>query len=110
MKLSVKNLETAMLGILIIVLLFIAYTAIIPTGQSAGDELTDSGTCSKAGGVYNSSTSVCQNQTGSTYTAVDYQDIPLGSLFSGTGGVIFVVVMAALLVLIVRSALPQKKK
>ena len=76
-KLTNATLNTAILGIVLIVVLFKLYAALIPEAQSAGDELNASGA-------------------------------PLGSLFSGNG-IVFIIIMAALVIVVVRSFMPKGK-
>ena len=76
MKLSTANLNTAIIGFVLIVVLFKLYAALVPEAQTAGDELANSGA-------------------------------PLGTLFSGSG-VIFIIIMAALVVVVVKSVMPKK--
>lgn len=70
-------LNTAILGLVLLVVLFQLYAELIPTAQDAGDDLCNSGA-------------------------------PLGSLFDGTG-VVFVIIMAALIILVVKAFLPGGK-
>jgi protein-S-isoprenylcysteine O-methyltransferase Ste14 len=71
-------LQTAILGLVLLVVLFQLYAELIPTAQDAGDALCNSGA-------------------------------PLGGLFEGTG-VVFVIIMAALIILVVKAFLPGGKK
>lgn len=76
-KLSTGMLNQAILGIILLVVIFLLYSELVPEAQSAGDTL---------------------NATG----------VPLGSLFTSSG-VVFVIVMAALIILVVKSFLPGGK-
>lgn len=76
-----KTLDTgiinkAILGIVLLVVLFQLYAQLMPTAQDAGNDLNSSG-------------------------------VPLGNLFTG-GGVVFIIIMAALIVLVVKSFMPKK--
>lgn len=86
-----STLEKAVYGIVIIIVLFYVYAALVPTGQTAGDTI---------------------NHTGYTWNGSEWlrtgNTIPLASLFSSTG-VVWVVVMGALIVVIVRYLLTHKK-
>lgn len=111
-KLGTNILNTAILAIVILVVLFSAYAAIIPEAQTGGDDMGDSAVCTAAACTYNASgsPSTCQwNTTNTSECPNDYDYIPLSNLFAGTG-VVFVVVMAALLVLVVRSFLKKGSK
>ena len=76
-KLNTGVLNTAILAIILLVVLFQIYAELVPEAQTAGDTL---------------------NATG----------VPLGSLFVSTG-VVFVIIMAALLILVVKSFMPGTK-
>ena len=111
-KLNFNILNSAVLVIVILVVLFSAYAAIVPEAQTAGDSMGDSDVCTAAACTYNASgsPSTCQwNTTNTSECPNDYDYIPLSGLFSGTG-VVFVVVMAALLVLVVKSFLTKGSK
>ena len=69
-------INTAILSIVLLVVLFQLYATLIPTAQTAGDTLNSSG-------------------------------VPLGSLFISSG-VVFVIIMAALVIVIVKSFMPGK--
>jgi len=77
-KLGTGVINTAILSIVLLVVLFQLYASLMPTAQAAGDELNDSG-------------------------------VPLGTLFT-SGGVVFVIIMAALVILVVKSFMPGGKK
>lgn len=75
-KLAPGLLQTAILALVLLVVLFQLYAELVPEAQEAGDTLNTSG-------------------------------VPLGDLFAGSG-VVFVIIMAALIVLVVRSFMPGK--
>ena len=66
-----STLTSAILGIVLLVVLFQLYATLVPEAQAAGDTLNASG-------------------------------VPLGNLFVGTG-IVFVIIMAALVILVVKS-------
>ncbi len=70
-------LNQAILGLVLLVVLFQLYAQLVPEAQAAGNSLNASG-------------------------------VPLGSLFVGSG-IVFVIIMAALVILVVRSFLPGGK-
>ena len=70
-------LNSAIMGLVLLVVLFQLYAELIPTAQDAGDSLCNSGA-------------------------------PLGGLFAGTS-VVFVIIMAALIILVVKAFLPSGK-
>ena len=71
-------LNTAITAIVLLVVLFKLYAALVPTAQAAGNDLNKSG-------------------------------VPLGSLFTGNG-IVFIIIMAALIIVVVRSFLKGKGK
>jgi hypothetical protein len=75
-KLTTQTLNTAIIAIILVVVLFKLYAVLVPEAQTAGDELNASG-------------------------------VPFGSLFTG-GGLVFVLIMVALLIVIVRAFMPGK--
>ena len=115
-KLGTNTLNTVVLAIVILVVLFASYAAIIPEAQTAGNSLNESNQCTRAGCFFNASgdtTGVnCYTANGSTSDtacSVDgFENIPLSGLFSGTG-VVFVIVMAALLILVVKGFMSSNK-
>ena len=76
-KLNTGVLNTAILAIILLVVLFQIYAELVPEAQTAGNTL---------------------NETG----------VPLGSLFTSQG-VVFVIIMAALLILVVKAFMPGTK-
>ncbi len=114
-KLKTSTINTAILVIILIVIIFQVYASVVPEAQTAGDNLNDTNRCNDVGCFYNVSEDAdtpCRNTTGNVTSActAGSQTIPLAGLFSGTG-VVFLIVMAALLILIVFSLMkPQKKK
>jgi len=113
-KLTTNTLNTVVLGIVILVVLFASYAAIIPDAQTAGDSMNDSIRCVDVGCVYTAATPAasltCINGTGAGNITCQEQaqSIPLSGLFSGTG-VVFVIVMAALLILVVKGFMSSNK-
>lgn len=71
-----NTLETSFYTIVLLVVIFKGYAALMPEAQSAGDELNASG-------------------------------VPLGSLFTANG-VVFLIIMAALVIMIIRSVMTTK--
>lgn len=69
-------LQTAILSIVLLVVLFQLYSELVPEAQASGDTLNESG-------------------------------VPLGNLFV-SGGIVFLIIMAALIVLVVKSFMPGK--
>lgn len=76
-KLSTGMINQAILGIVLLVVLFKLYAVLIPEAQSAGNDLNESG-------------------------------VPFGGLFTGNG-VVFIVIMAALIIVVVKAFMGGKK-
>ena len=76
-RLAPGLLQTAILALVLLVVLFELYAELVPTAQTAGNTLNASG-------------------------------VPMGSLFASSG-VVFIIIMAALIVLVVKSFLPGGK-
>lgn len=108
-KFNASNITTAIMAIIVLVVLFNIYSATIPLAATAGEDLNASNRCAATGCFYNLSTAVCQNSSVNAIgcTATNYESPPLSGLI-GSGGLVFVVVMAAFLILIVRSHLKNK--
>ena len=70
-------LNTAILSIVLLVVLFELYAELMPEAMDAGDTLNESG-------------------------------VPLGTLFV-SGGIVFLIIMAALIILVVKSFMPGSK-
>lgn len=112
-KLTTGSINSIIITIVIIVVLFKAYALLIPEAQTAGDEMNASARCNTVGCFWNQTDGVdCQinsspegNATGCTQSA---QTIPLAGLFSGNG-VIFLLIMAMLTIVIIRSLMQKKK-
>lgn len=76
--LSTATINTAILSIVLLVVLFKLYASLVPEAQAAGNQLNASGA-------------------------------PLGSLFSGSG-IVFIIIMLALLLVVIRSFLTEGGK
>jgi len=113
-KISTTVINSAVLVLVLLTVLFQVYANMMPTAQEAGNELNDSNRCEDAGCYYNDSrTVVCtlSNVTGEDTTVcadtAAVNGIPFASLFSGTG-IVFLIIMAALIVLVVKNTLSTK--
>jgi len=71
-------LQTAILALVLLTVLFQLYADLVPTAQAAGNSLNSSG-------------------------------VPLGNLFVGDG-IVFLIIMAALIILVVVSFLPGSRR
>jgi hypothetical protein len=76
--LGAGTIRTAIIAIVMLVVLFKLYAALVPEAQAAGDQLNASG-------------------------------VPLGSLFSANG-IVFIIIMVALVIVVVTAFLPKKWK
>lgn len=111
-KLSTSVLNSAVLAIVLLVVLFQIYASVIPTAQTAGDSMNASNQCGSASCFYNASRAVhctAHNLTvNDTTPCASPNVIPLSGLFSGQG-VVFVIIMAALIILITKSFMKEGK-
>lgn len=107
-QLKSNILQTAILGLVLLVVLFQLYSELVPEAQGAGNTLGDAARCSEAGGFFNTSQSACLTNSSPEGLTQSFDAIPLAGLLSGTG-VVFVIIMAALVVLVVRSFLKGDK-
>lgn len=112
-KLTTSVVQSAILALVIIVVLFGVYAAMVPEAQTAGDSLNDSNRCDDLGCSYNSSSDKCQyNSTfvgnATLFCSTPDKTIPLASLFGGNG-IVFVILMAMLLIVIVVSLFKSAK-
>lgn len=110
-KLSSMMVEKMMVVILIIVVIFSAYSSIVPTAQEAGNELNNTNRCNTNGYYWNYTSDVCEiSETNVTEVgSVTYGAVPLSGLFSANG-IVFVILMAALIIIIVRQVMAKGKK
>lgn len=111
-KLTTAGVQSAILVIVIIVVLFSVYAAMIPEAQTAGDSLNDSNRCADVGCTWNASTPQCTNQSNQSGAGVCTESayaLPLGGIFGSTG-VVFVVLMAMLLIVVIVGLLKSAKK
>lgn len=112
-KFGINVVNTAILAIIVLVILFQAFATIMPTAQTAGNLLNASNQCSQAGCAYNASLTQCFNNDTSgalgvcTALGTGTAGAPLAGLFAGTG-VIFVIIMAALLIIVVKGFMSKK--
>ena len=108
-KLNTAMVNTAILGIVILVVLFKLYAELVPEAGTQGDLLTDEGRCGTEGYFWNSTDEDCRlsNVTGTVVAPAEYE-VPLGGLFSSSG-LVFIIIMAALIVVVVKSVMPSGK-
>ena len=109
-KLNMGLLNTVVLSIILITVLFQVYAEVIPEAQTGGDDLGDAARCADVGCFYNTSTPSCANQTNQTGAGLctaSTQSIPLAGLFGSTG-IVFTIIIAALLILVVKSSMGSK--
>lgn len=101
-------------ALITLVVVFNVYSELVPEAQEAADSMNVSQRCAAVGCTYNETdnlqtTSDCRNNISAE--AVDcgsIYEIPLSGLLSGSG-MIFIIIMAALLIIIVRSFIKGKQ-
>ena len=110
-KLNMGLLNTVVLSIILITVLFQVYAEVIPEAQTGGDDLGDAARCADVGCHYNAtgvSGDECQlNSTDISTCTASTQSIPLAGLFGSTG-IVFTIIIAALLILVVKSSMGSK--
>lgn len=107
-KLTTATINTSIIAMVIIVVLFKLYAVLVPEAQTAGNELSDASFCGDAGGYYNTTTLVCQTSAVNV-TPVSYTGIPLSGLFSGSG-LVFIIMMVGLLIIVVKNIISSGSK
>lgn len=108
-KLKSGILTTVVMSIILIVVLLQVYAEVVPEVSDGGDALGDSARCADRGCSWNTSNEICyatSNYSAATCSA-DSQTIPLAGLV-GSSGIVLVIIMAALLILIVKSSMNKK--
>ncbi len=98
--LTTSIIQTSILSLVLLVVLFQIYANITPEAQAAGNNLGNQARCESAGG--NFATGSCTTNGSIEGAAVGFDTIPLSGLFSGTG-VVFIIIIAALIILVVKS-------
>lgn len=106
-NLTQQTIGVAVTAIVLLVVLFQLYATLVPEAQAAGDSLGNAASCVNEGGFFNTTQTACLTNSSPTGTTISFSTIPLAGLFSGTG-VVFVIIIAALIVLVVRSFLTSK--
>lgn len=105
-----KKIDTAVVLIVSVVVLFLVFAALVPEAQDAGDRLGDAQLCSNAGGFFNTSQSACLNTSSANNTGpFAFESIPINSIFSGTG-IVIVLLMVALFLGVLKMVMPGRKK
>lgn len=100
-------ITTAIIGLVVVVVLFQFYADALPEAQDAGDSMNESNRCVATGCFFgdgvNGTQDICFNDNSVEQTnCATANTIPLSGLFSGTG-IVFLIVMASLILLVVRS-------
>jgi len=116
-KIPMAAINAAILAIILIVVLFEIYAELVPEAQDAANTLNDSNRCAAEGCWWNFTTDVCYNSSGRGFDSLNTTDTadcpattfsyPLGNIFDGAG-FIFVIIMALLVVLVIKSLLKGK--
>lgn len=100
-------IQVLVVGIVALVMLFSIAASVLTYAGDAGDSMSDATQCTDNGGLWNTSQERCQNQTGGIYALIDYNSIPLNTLFA-SGGVVFIIIMAMLLILVVGTHIKKR--
>ncbi len=107
-----KGITVAVTIIISVVVLFTLFSDLVPEAQSAGNEFSDDNKCVEAGCIVNSTfTNTCRNDTipSSTVCPFDVENVPLASIFGGTG-VIILLLMVTLFLGIISLVMPKSRK
>ena len=109
-KIGMNFVNTVVLTIILITVLFQVYAEVIPEAQTASSGMNDSQICVAASCAYNASYGCQYNSTfqGNATFQCSIQGSDSFIPLSGTLGVTYVIIMAALLVLIVKSSMGTK--
>jgi len=103
-----KGVNTAVIIIVSIVILFQLFASLVPEAQSAGDEFSDATRCGDSGGNFNVSQALCLNGTNPEDTfVVSFEAVPLSSLF-GSSGIIILLLLVFLLLAVIKIAMPKR--
>lgn len=111
------KIESIVLMIILVIVLFSMYSSLVPEVQSAGDSMNDSNRCADVGCAWNdtSYTShgfacvINSSLEGNATACGESTEIPLSGLFSGKG-IMILLVMVGLLLTVLRTVLPKGKK
>ena len=116
-----KKINTIVIIIVSIVVLFQLFATLVPEAQTAGETLSDTSVCNNAGCFFNDTahstpsgqflgcrdnSSIEGNATGCT---VALQNIPLSSLF-GSSGIVILLLMVFLFLGALKIVMPKSKK
>jgi len=108
-KIGMNFVNTVVLTIILITVLFQVYAEVIPEAQTGGDLMNDATRCAGSGCSWNTTNEICYattNYSAATCSAGS-QTIPLSGLVI-SGGVVFTIIMAALLVLVLKASMSAK--
>ena len=114
-----KTVEKGAILVIIVVVLFLIFAALVPEAQTAGDSLNESNRCSSVGCFYNTTTASQSGLTGDCANNISGErlrcsdaigeGIPLSGLFGGSG-IVFLLIMVFLLLTILKIVMPTGKK
>lgn len=118
-KISTKAINSVILTIVVIIVLFSAYAELVPEAVTAGSGMNDSLRCAEVGCAWNTSSTwlaidgaqecaINASPEGNSTMCPNTYTVPLSGFFSA-GGVVFMIVMAALIILIVQGLLKKKE-
>ena len=114
-----KKIDTAVVLIVSVVVLFLVFAGIVPEAQTAGETMSLSSRCTAVGCIFNETTASnsgfegdCAINSSAERTACTDplgQGIPLSGLFSGSG-IVILLLMVFLFLGVLKMVLPGKSK
>jgi hypothetical protein len=107
-KLKIDLFSAIAITLTLLVVIMSFFSDAIPIAQSAAANITNEGRCGDVGCNWNSTSNQCIMNSSGTNVTCDYNEIPLGELF-GRSSFIFMIILAALLIMIMKAILFPKK-
>lgn len=104
-----KKIDSVVVVIITVVVLFLVFAGIVPEAQTAGASLGDAQICSESGGFFNTSQTACLTNSSTTAQNFAFQAIPLSGLFSSSG-VVILLLMVALFLGVLKLVMPKSPK
>ncbi len=108
-----RKIETVIIVIISVVVLFQIFASLVPEAQSAGEEFSDETKCAEAACFFNSTLApscvINSSQEGTAACTNKVQIVPLASLF-GSSGVIILLLIIVLFIGTIKLVMPKTKK
>ena len=113
-----KTVEKGAIVVILVVVLFLIFAALVPEAQVAGDSLNISNRCASVGCFFNetdnglTSLNCRENSSNTSFgcpNSIGTSGIPLSGLFGGSG-IVFLLIMVGLLLIILKAVMPKKGK